>query len=64
MKTVELSEENIDLILMILTKRNEELTDLLKQQDLEDRTIRDMQLEQRDLNDIIRELVHYSETKK
>jgi metal-dependent HD superfamily phosphatase/phosphodiesterase len=62
-RTVDLLEEHIDLILKILTQRNADLTDLLKQQGFEPETIQDMELEQRDINDVIRELVHYSRLK-
>jgi len=63
MRVVELSEEHIDLILKILTQRNADLTDLLKQEGFEAETIHDLQLEQRDINDVVRELVHYSRLK-
>jgi len=63
MRVVELSEEHIDLILKILTQRNADLTDLLKQEGFEAETIHDLQLEQRDINNVIRELVHYSRLK-
>ncbi len=65
MRVIELSEEHIDLIIETLKQRHSDLTDLLKLDSagFEEEAIQAMQLEQRDLNDIIRELVHYSELK-
>lgn len=60
-KSVELTKEQIDLVIETLTQRYSDLTDLLKNtEDFEAETIQSMQLEQRDLTDIIRELKHYA----
>lgn len=60
-KTVELTEEQIEIIIDTLKQRHSDLADLLKnQEDFEAETIRDMLIEQRNLNNIIRELRFYS----
>ena len=61
-RMVELNELQIDLIIDTLKQRHSDLTDLLKMDSggFEAETIRDMQLEQRDLDDIIREMQFYA----
>ena len=63
-RMVELDILQIDLIIDTLKQRHSDLTDLLKDSDVfEAETIRNMQIEQRDIDDVIRELQFYAITK-
>lgn len=63
-KTVELTDEQLNLIIRTLLQRQSDLGVLLKEQEgLGAETIRDMLMEHRDLNNIIRELRFYSNVK-
>lgn len=60
-KTVELPEEQIDLMLDVLKEKRDDLMIILKEQEgLEDTTIRDIQLQHTQINDCIRELQFYA----
>jgi hypothetical protein len=60
MKTVELSEDYIDLVIRIMIEKRDELEVLLKNPEgLGENTIKEIQLEHRDLNNVVRELKYY-----
>lgn len=60
MKTVELSEDYLDLVIRIMTEKRDELEFLLKNPDgLGDNTVKEIQLEHRDINNVVRELKYY-----
>lgn len=62
--TVDLTEEQIDLIISVLIERVHDLDIIMKNGDgLSDETLHDLRIEHRDVNNIMRELQHYSTSK-
>lgn len=60
-ETVELTEEQVNLLIKTLSEKCNDLQVLLSNSDgLGIETIHDIQLEHRDLNNIVRELQHYT----
>lgn len=61
MKSVELEQEQLDLVIRILLEKQNDLDGLLNHQEgLGAETIRDISLEARDIRNIIRELRHFA----
>lgn len=60
-KSVLLTEEQLDLIVDILKQRRTDIDSILKDKDgLEAVTIQGLELEHRDITDVLRELQHYA----
>jgi hypothetical protein len=59
-KTVDLSDDQLNIIMHCLSEKRDELEILLKNHDgLEPETIRDLQLQHRDISECMRELQFY-----
>lgn len=59
-KTVDLDNEQIDLIVKVLKEKRDDLDVLLKNPDgLDVETVRELQLEHRDIGNVLRELQFY-----
>lgn len=58
-KVIELDKEQIDLIIKTLLDKKSDL-DIVIKEDLEPETIRDMLIERREIDNIVRELQFYS----
>jgi hypothetical protein len=66
MKTVELSEDQIQLLIRILRDQSERLAVIITEPNtlLEPTTIRDCQIEHREINNIVRELQYFVVTEE
>lgn len=64
MKSVELEQEQLDLVIRVLLEKQNDLDGLLNHQEgLGAETIRDISLEARNVRNIIRELRHFTVSK-
>jgi hypothetical protein len=59
-KRVELDQDQIDIIIQTLVDRKNDLDIVIKEEGLEAAIIRDMLIERREIDNIIRELQFYS----